>query len=351
MLLKPMKRIVLFLIFFINFTSWSFSFYAKDTIPTPKVITNLKQLFKEKTIDSIVTQQKNTVVKINPTLKKDSVLNVIKNSVPKYWTFKNEPGIILTQTSFLNWVKGGNNTVAGIASFKGNYNFKKGQLFWKNGVLIKYGLARENGAENSQKTEDIIDLKSSVGYKTTVTSKWYYSGEYSLTTQFANGYRGNDRTNIISTFFAPARMRLGVGAVYTDEEDNFKIHLSPLTNQVTFVLNKELSEQGAFGVEKGEKFNAELGTLIEVEYKTVLMKNINFSLKSSFYSDYINQFGNIDSDIKINIDMKVNNYIKSNINSHLIYDDDTRIAQDDGTQLGPRVQLKQILGVGVTYTF
>ncbi|MGY5352391.1 DUF3078 domain-containing protein [Wenyingzhuangia sp. IMCC45533] len=324
---------------------------VKDTIPTPKFIKNARKVFTSK--DSIIAAEKiKPVIKKISEKKKDSIETIIKESIrTNYWIIKHKPGILFTQTSFVNWTKGGNNTIAGIASFKGDYNYKKGQLFWRNGILIRYGIAKENGVNYTQKTDDIIDIKSSVGYKNNVTSKWYYSGEYSLTTQFANGFKGNDRTTVISTFFAPARMRLGIGAVYTDEEDNFKIHLSPLTNQITFVLDKELSDRGAFGVERGEKINFELGTLIKIEYKTLLMKNIDFSIKSSFYSDYINRYGNIDSDIELNLEMKVNQYIQSRISSHFLYDDDAKIVQDDGTQVGPRPQLKQILGVGVTYTF
>lgn len=326
---------------------------TNDTIPTPKLINNIKKVLTAKPKDSIINNSKSKVI-INQisTKKQDSITNILQeNAKANYWTLTNKPEIILTQTSFINWTKGGNNTVAGIAKFKGDYNFKKGQLFWRNGVLIRYGIAKENGVEYTQKTDDVIDIKSSVGYKTAIVSKWYYSGEYNLTTQFADGYKGKDRNTIISTFFAPARMRLGVGAVYTDDEDNFKIHISPLTNQVTFVLDKELADKGAFGVEKGKFYNSELGSLLKIEYKTVLMKNINFLLKSSFYSDYINKFGNIDTDVEVNLKMVVNKYIQSSISSHLLYDDDAKILEDDGSQTGPKAQLKQILGVGVTYTF
>ncbi|NIJ44104.1 hypothetical protein FHR24_000543 [Wenyingzhuangia heitensis] len=345
---------VLFSLLF-SFKSYSTISFYNDTIPTPKAITAIKKVFTKKRKDSI---------RVAKTEKRDTIKQILKESVkPNYWKLTHKPGLLLTQTSFLNWTKGGNNTIAGIISFKGDYNYKKGQLFWKNAVLFKYGISKENGSEYSQKTDDVIDLKSSIGYKTEIESKWYYSGEFNLTTQFGKGYKGNDRTTVISNFFAPARMRLGVGAVYTDEDDNFKFHLSPLTNQVTFVLDQKLADKGAFGVEPavkndqgeiikaGQNINSEFGTLIRIEYKTPIMKNINFGLKSSFYSDYLNKFGNVDSDIEINIDMKVNQFISSSISSHLLYDDDAKILQTDGTLLGPKLQLKQILGVGVTYAF
>lgn len=377
-----MKNISIFIYLFILLISTNNYAYhqTRDTIPTPRIITNLKENFKKvfhkHKNDSLRITQKNIkdkTVKTKENLKtalketkNDTIQRILeKNVKQKFWTTVNKPGILLTQTSFLNWSKGGNNTIAGIVSFKGDYNYKKGSFFWRNGINLKYGLSKENGEENSRKTDDVINLKSGVGYKTAVDSKWYYSGDFSLATQFGRGYKGNDkeRKTPISNFFAPARMRIGLGAVYTDEDDNFKFQISPLTNQVTFVLDQELANNGAFGVDKatkdddgniikeGKNINSEFGTLISIEYKTKLMKNINFALKSSFYTDYLDAFGNIDSDVEVTINMKVNQFINSKISSHLLYDDDAQITDKNGNQIGARVQLKQILGVGVTYVF
>lgn len=333
--------------------------HQPDTIPTPKSVSKIKTSLKK-----LFTKKKRDTIQKTGVTKADSIKKILDKSAKRnYWKITNKPEIILTQTSFLNWTKGGNNTIAGITAYRGDFDYKKGNLFWRNDLVLRYGLSKEEGIDHALKTDDIIDIKSNVGYRSSIASKWYYSGDFSLTTQFAKGYKGKTKANLISNFFAPARMRLGVGAVYTDKEDNFKIHISPLTNQVTFVYDQDLADNGAFGVtkavkdadgniiKKGENINSEFGTLLRLEYKTRLMKNVNFSVKSSFYSDYLNKFGNVDSDIMLNIDMKVNQYIHSRISSHLLYDDDTSIVENDGTQTGPKVQLKQILGVGVTYVF
>jgi len=379
-------------LFFILFQGLESNLYASssyrpvltDTIPTPKIITlikkNIKRVFRKKQkdgVDSISTTPKKSTLALN-SLKKDTlktqdiierndtIKQILKNSVAQnYWTITNKPSIVVTQTSFINWTKGGNNTIAGIISFNGDYDYKRGQFFWTNSANIRYGLSREDGVSTTQKTEDIINLKSNFGYKNNIESEWYYSGDFSFNTQFTDGYSSNDNAQInpISTFFSPARLRLGIGAAYTSEENNLKLNLSPLTNQITFVLNQKLANQGAYGVDKaildkdeniiqeGKNINSEFGILIRIEYSTTIMKNINFGLKSSFYTDYLNNFGNIDSDIEIDITMKVNEHIDSRISSHLLYDDDAVITEKDGTRLGPRLQLKQILGIGITYEF
>jgi hypothetical protein len=52
--------------------------------------------------------------------------------------------------------------------------------------------------------------------------------------------------------------------------------------------------------------------------------------------------------------MTVNKYVKANISTHLIYDDDIKTKEDvAGIQVikGAKVQLKQILGIGIAYSF
>lgn len=329
-----------------------------DTIPTPTFILKLKEL---------VTQSKKNLSSYETialqTTPKDSTVT----TKPKinYWVKKHKAGFILTQTSFVNWTRGGNNTIAGIANFNVDYNFKKEALFWNNGTNLRYGLSQEEGKDNIQKTDDIIELKSTFGYQTHPKSDWYYAGEFNLTTQFSNGYKTSDvnRTTPISKFLSPGRIRLGIGSNYTSAKNTLKLHLSPITNQTTLVLDQKLANSGAFGVQgaikdnlgniitKGENSKVEFGALIKVDFQKTIMENTMLKVKSSFYSDYVKKFGNVDSDINIDLEMKVNQYIKANINSHILYDDDAKIVQQDGSKIGPRVQLKNIIGVGLTYTF
>ncbi|MCC7026186.1 MAG: hypothetical protein IT265_04470 [Saprospiraceae bacterium] len=74
----------------------------------------------------------------------------------------------------------------------------------------------------------------------------------------------------------------------------------------------------------------------------------------SLYSDYLNNFGNIDVDWQLQVDMIVNEYVKANIGIHMIYDDDIKAKEEvNGEQItvGPKLQLKQALGIGVVYVF
>ena len=165
---------------------------------------------------------------------------------------------------------------------------------------------------------------------------------------------------------APAYTFLGVGADYFNKEKKFNIYISPLTFKNTLVLDQKLADKGAFGVSKatydsegnlitrGRKSRTEIGFLFTNYYKKDVWKNITMENRLSLYSDYINNFGNIDVDWTLQFDLVVNKYVRTNIGMHLIYDDDVKnIDEINGVQVvsGAKVQIRQALGVGLEYVF
>jgi len=295
--------------------------------------------------------------------QKDSI-NVKERPIG-YWERSNTIGLDLTQVSFVNWNAGGQNSISALA--KGHFTRKltKGRFLWNNELITRYGFNKQVDRE-SRKTDDVFQINSTAGYRTDDKSNWYYSAKFNFITQFTNGYAYPDKTKPISKPFAPAYLFWGLGTEYVDKVNNFNVYLSPLTAKVTLVLDQELANQGAYGVEKakydengnlthlGRKDRTEFGVLISGQYKTQLFENINLDSRASFYTDYLNRFGNIDVDLQLSLNMKVNKYVQASILTHLIYDDDIKAVKEvDGQNvtIGPRIQLKQILGVGLNYTF
>ena len=108
------------------------------------------------------------------------------------------------------------------------------------------------------------------------------------------------------------------------------------------------------GFGTGERSKVELGFLLTAYYKKEILKNVTIENRLSLYSDYINNFGNIDVDYDLLLDLKVNQHIRTNIGLHIIYDDDIKAKEEfEGKQVtvGPKLQLKQVLGVGLVYEF
>ena len=85
-----------------------------------------------------------------------------------------------------------------------------------------------------------------------------------------------------------------------------------------------------------------------------IYKNIVFENRVTVFADYLGHFGNIDIDWQMQLDMTINEYVRANVGIHMIYDDDIKAKKEiDGQQVtvGPRLQLKQMLGVGMVYQF
>lgn len=283
-----------------------------------------------------------------------------------YWTKTNKVGFDISQVSFVNWNAGGNNSVSGLLKGQAVRKYERKNFTWNNEMILRYGINKQEGQE-LRKTDDQIQVNSTAGFRTDTTSNWYYGGKFTFNTQFANGYNYPNTDDAISRFFAPAYVFLGIGTEYVRKDIKFNLYLSPLTQKTTLVLDQTLADQGAFGVtaavydpvtlellRRGRKTRTEVGALVTSQWEKEVYKNINLENRLSLYSDYINNFGNIDVDWQLQLDMTVNQYVKANINTHLLYDDDIKAKEEiNGEQVsvGPKVQLKQILGVGISYTF
>lgn len=282
-----------------------------------------------------------------------------------YWERTNTVGLDINQVAFVNWSVGGNNSISGLAKANFLRRYTRGNLSWVNELILKYGINSQEGQE-LRKTDDQILINSTFGYRTDSISNWYYSAKGSFTTQFANGYSYPNTTDAISGPFSPAYIFLGVGTEYMRKDLGLSAYFSPLTDKTTLVLNQRLADAGAFGVEAavydadgnlirhGKKSRTEVGILVTNQFKRQVFRNIMLDHRLSLYTDYLNKFGNIDVNWQLQLDMTVNEYVKANIGTHIIYDDDIKATKErDGTvvQTGPRIQLKQLLGVGLSYTF
>jgi hypothetical protein len=267
-------------------------------------------------------------------------------------------GLNLAQTSLTNWAAGGQNSLAinGIASLFANY--KKGKSVWDNSLDIGYGLLKQGSNPDFMKTDDKIDFLSKYGKE--AFRNFYYAALLNFKTQMTPGYKYPNDTVKISDLFAPAYL---LGAIGMDYKPNayFSSFIAPLTSKFTFVTDKVLSDIGAFGVDPGKKVKSEIGGYIRIiytknDFKSEFMKNISLTSKIDLFSNYLDNPQNIDVSWESLIAMKVNKYISVTFNTHLIYDDNTKIPFDinkDGIidKSGPRTQFKEILGVGFSYNF
>lgn len=282
-----------------------------------------------------------------------------------YWTKKNEVGLDITQVSFINWNIGGNNSIAALLKGRFERRYEKDMLSWNNDLSVRYGINKQDDQE-MRKTDDLLQFVSTVGYKMSKNSRWSYSSKFNFNTQFTNGYSYPNTDVSISHTFAPAYVFLGVGAEYYKKEKEINVYLSPLTLKSTIVLNQRLADQGSFGVRgalydenenrirKGKLHKTEVGFLFSNGWKKKIYENINFENRITLFTDYYNNFGNIDIDWQMQLDFVVNKHVRANITAHIIYDDDVKAKEEVAGEVitvGPKLQMKQSLGVGLIYAW
>lgn len=264
------------------------------------------------------------------------------------WDVSGQTSLNFTQVSFSNWVAGGQNSVSGVGLFNINANYVKDKIHWENMIKAGYGLLKKETTPVT-KTDDKLELNSKLGIETK-NEHLLYSSYLNFNTQFANGYNSPNREDKISTFFAPAYLTAAAGMDYQPSE-KFSLFVAPLAGKFTFVTDEELSNIGAFGVEPGEKARAELGGIVKSELKTPVVENVDLTTSLTLFSNYLNQPQNIDVNWDLILNMKINSFLSANFQSTLIYDHDILVPVDNEGTKGRRIQLKQLLGVGLSYNF
>lgn len=286
------------------------------------------------------------------------------------WSSKGNFSTLLNEMLLSNWAQGGENQISVIGLF--NYNLKyvssDTNLIWENISDVGYGFQTSENY-SFRKNEDKIDLMSKMGYR--AIQDYYYSMFVNFKTQFDKGYKYPNDSDVVSRFFAPAYLIAGIGIDFKPRP-NLSISFSPLSGRMTFVNNEELANAGAYGVtpakydeqgnmiEKGKTFRFDFGVGASIDYSFEPMKNITVITKLDLFNNYtdpdIDNRRNIDINSENMINFKVNDYISANIFLHFIYDHDIPIPiyeKIDGVKtkvgVGPRLQIKQNMGIGFNY--
>lgn len=270
------------------------------------------------------------------------------------WYLKGVTGLNMSQTSLSNWSAGGESSVAGTAYLNGTLTRKTGNWLWSNALALEYGLTNTK-TQGTRKVSDKIDFTTQLGYST--DNKWFYTVMGDFKSQFAKGYnysKDGERSEYISKFMAPGYSNISLGIEYRPNTI-YSIYLSPVAGKLTFVEDNYLSDLGSFGVDPGDKFKAELGAYLKARLQKKIMENVELISSADFFTAYNKSFGNVDINWDVLLSMKINKFLSATVNTTLKYDDDVKSikTQDDGMEIkrGPKIQFKEMLGIGLAYNF
>ncbi|MBN2614779.1 MAG: DUF3078 domain-containing protein [Bacteroidales bacterium] len=277
----------------------------------------------------------------------------------KLWKIKGKASLNFNETYFSNWAAGGNNAYGAIGKYVMNIDYNKGKVFWTNNINLALGYSLI-GNSKPMKTDDQIQIYST--YKMQWKKNWLFTVLASIQTQFANGYNyAVDSTTPISGFLAPLTVDLGPGIQFKPDK-HLEINFSPVTARVVYVNNQRLADAGSFGltpavtdtagyiVKHAHKAYFAFGARLFAKIDYDIAKNVNLKSQLSLFSDYLHNPQNIVVDWQTLLGMKVNSWLNVDISTQMLYDDRVMITDKNG-KTGPRLQFKQLLLVGLSYTF
>lgn len=261
------------------------------------------------------------------------------------WTKKGNASLLFNQSTFDNWLAGGENNIAGTVGINYDFNYKKKDWTWDNKVIASYGIVKTRNSAFAKKTDDRFEFNSLLGKQ--ASKYWYYSAFVNFKTQFTKGYQygqdenGSEIRTEYTNFLSPAYLYAGIGMLYK-KNDNLKLNISPVASKFTFVDPAfTLPDEQYFGVEEGKSMRYELGFNTSFYYKLDVIANVQFENILNLYSNYLEDPQNVDIDYQLNIVMKINRYLTTNLSFQTIYDDNAFRG----------FQIRQVFGVAANYGF
>ena len=314
-----------------------------------------KNLFSFELEDGVflekIKQQSAISKGIDSEIKLPELMKVEKvNLIIPIWKFEGNADVKFNQGHISpTWAEGGESSLSLLSVLKYNVNYTYGKK--RNFDFdFEYRLGYLKAGENDlQKNDDRLELNFKYGRS--AFSNWYYSSLLNIKTQILKGYEYvNDTTVVaISEFFSPASIVFSLGLDYKPSK-KLTVLISPITSKFTIVADTTNYDQTRFGLKNDERVRKELGAYIKAISKIKILDNISIENKVNFFTNYVDNPQNIDIDWETDIAVKLTDYIKISVNAHLIYDDNVAFIEE-GVEKGPRVQFKELFGIGFTYTF
>ena len=236
-----------------------------------------------------------------------------------------------------NWNAGGENSSNVSFLLRENW-INKGLNFTTVHLLEgNYGLSRQAGTltKNADRLEFTTTLTGS-----SKTTEWNLSSQFNVRTQLAPGYAKGDTSGVpISNFGAPiyGQFSFGVG---NNSYEHWQVFLSPLAGKSTTVLDADLRNKAAFGVDTGATWRLEAGAKITLNYNQQFSEAFSVTAKSDIFYNYWGPISATDFMLDIIALYKIKEAFSVNAHVQLIRD----IDQIDAWQR------RSVLGVGLAYT-
>ena len=265
-----------------------------------------------------------------------------------------------SQVQLSQWAAGGQSSASLIAKVDQFWEYDGTDFGWDTEFHGAFGLLHRPDDQIILKTDDRIELATKLGRR--LKDKGSLTALGSFRTQLAPGYATvnglPDANQVTSRIMAPGYVVLALGLDMKPTETT-TIFVAPFTSKSTFVLDDSLSSQGLFGVLPGARARHEVGGYVRVGLKEQVTENITYAVRLDLFSNYLEEPEAIDIFTDHVLTLKVNSWLSTTLGLTLIYDKDVELVlrepnpdiPGDLGDVGPGVQLKQILAVGLSLKF
>lgn len=297
---------------------------------------------------------------------KENIIDILNER----FSFHGNYGLNINQLALSNWAAGGENAWTGKAFANFALIYHKKRFEQKLVGAFAFGISRF-GDKRIEKQDDKIDLTYSLSLDS--KTQWNISAVATFNTQFANGYKYPNDSTIISTFFAPAYLTVSAGYSYKTKDEHLQVFMSPLAGKVTFVMNQELADKGAFGVKKGyydqdsiwipgENIAPAIGINVIINYKQPISKSINYTTMLNTFYNYLERRDDdrlrLDVNWENTIHFTITKFLSTILFVHLKYDHNTtfpKYEEIEGVQTVvdnvPKLQFKESIGIAFLHKF
>ncbi|MCD7963799.1 MAG: DUF3078 domain-containing protein [Rikenellaceae bacterium] len=254
-------------------------------------------------------------------------------------SFELNAAVQATQIYFSNWAAGGDNTFNGLSTLNMIYKYTKEKLSVTTRFDTRFGVSIID--TTVFKNEDKFELSSLIAWS--INDNWSYSGRFNMRSQYMKGYKSRTNETLVSDFMSPGTIELGLGFTYNPKDSPWKIVISPLTGTLLFVLNDELSENGAHGIDPGKHVKPMGGPSVNINYRKKFAKDM-LTFDSKFYSFYDFSISPI-ARWENKLDFTPVKFLTTSLYWLMIYD---REAMPDDKKR--KIQFNYSIGIGLSYT-
>jgi hypothetical protein len=265
-------------------------------------------------------------------------------AIKKLWIFSGTFAFNFNESTFTNWVAGGDNQISTTTIIKPDLNFDNGKWSWETSLDIRHGL-QKIGSNKAKKSDDVLRFESKVGKR--FSKNWKFSGLYTISTQARPSYDGE---KLVSSFMAPCYTNLSLGFDFNPNKA-LSIYMTPANIRSTYVLNDTIADRGDFGVEPGKRALIHFGPSFLVAYKDELFKNVLVDTKLGFFQNILDGLGDPVVNWDAVLTMKVNKFMATTFTFGLFYDKNSTVDVKDanGVIIGKaaKIQFKQTFGFGL----